>query len=445
MLLSRRPSGGANMSIIDHGSRRTAITGIGVVAPGEGRGATIAQQGREQFWSRLIAGRSATRRITFFDPSGFRSQISAECVFDPYAAGLDDREVRRMDRYVQMASAAAMEAMDDSALEREALNRNLMAVSMGTALGGIMRLEEEYVVASNRGKEWSVHPDYISPFLYQALTPSTLASELALRFGAHGPSVVIGTGCTAGLDAIGCGHSLIRAGEADVVIAGGAESPISPLVLGSFDPIKATSHRNDDPEHASRPFDLERDGFVLGEGAAVLILEELEQAQTRDAHIYGEITGYATRSNAYHMTGLKADGLDLAATIGEALRQGNHRPEDIDHIGAHGTGTRQNDRHETAAYKQALGDHAYSIPICSIKSTIGYALGAAGALQLAACALAMEHSRVPPTMHLTIADPECDLDYTPSQARQHHIDVALATASGFGGLQSAVTLARIAA
>jgi minimal PKS ketosynthase (KS/KS alpha) len=414
--------------------RCTAITGIGLVAPGG--------LSRAQFWAASVAGRSAIRRITFFDPSGFRSQIAAECDFDPYAVGLNDQEIRRMDRYVQLAVAAGLEAMRDSALDSATLNHDLLAVSMGTALGGIMYQEEDYVVTSNRGSDWLIDPSYASPFLYQALLPSTLASEIALKFGAHGPSTTIGTGCTAGIDAIGHGHYLIQEGEAEVVIAGAAESPVSPLVLASLDPIKATSHHNDDPAGASRPFDRERGGFVLGEGAAVLILEEIGHARAREAHIYGEITGYASRENAYHMTGLKTDGVELAATIGEAMRQGRHRPEDIDYIGAHGTGSRQSDRHETAAYKHALRDHAYRVPISSIKSTIGHALGAAGALQVAALALAIEHGVVPPTMNLTTPDPECDLDYTPNQGREHHIDVALAAASGFGGLQSAIVLVR---
>ena len=258
--------------------RRTAVTGIGVVAPG---GAT-----RDAFWERITAGRTATRGITFFDPSGFRSQIAAEVDFDPEAAGLTEHEVRRMDRYIQFAAAAGMEAMTDSGLDLEAADRDRMGVSLGSAVGGTMVLEDGYVAVSNRGQEWLVDPDYALPFLYQGLVPSSLASEIALKFGAQGPAVVISTGCTSGIDAIGYGHQMIQDGEADIVIAGASESPISPISMACFDPIKATSQRNDDPAHASRPFDRDRDGFVMGEGGAVLVLEEYESAlAARRAHL----------------------------------------------------------------------------------------------------------------------------------------------------------------
>ena len=414
--------------------RRTAVTGVGVVAPG---GST-----RDAFWECITSGRTATRHITFFDPSGFRSQIGAECDFDPHAAGLNDQEIRRMDRYIQFAVAAAMEAMRESALDLDQVDRDRLGVSLGSAVGGTMYLEEDYVAVSNRGREWLVDPDYASPFLYQALIPSSLASEVALKFGANGPSVVVSTGCTSGIDAIGYGHQMIQDDEADIVIAGASESGISPISMACFDPIKATSHRNDDPEHASRPFDRDRDGFVMGEGGAVLILEELERARNRGAHIYCEVAGFASRGNAYHMTGLKADGLDMAEAIADTMRQANIRPEDFDYINAHGSGTKQNDRHETAAYKKTLGEQAYKIPISSIKSMIGHSLGGIGALEMAACALAIENGVIPPTANWENPDPECDLDYTPRVARKKQIDVVLSTGSGFGGFQSAMIFAR---
>src|SRR5687768_12227091 len=241
--------------------RRTAVTGVGVVAPGG--------TDREAFWERITSGRTATRKITFFDPSGFRSQIAAEADFDPHAAGLDHQEVRRMDRYVQFAVAAAIEAVNDAGLDLEGVDRERMAVALGSAVGGTTLLEEDYVAASNHGEKWLVDHEYASPFLYNALVPSTLASEVALRFGAQGPSVVVPTGCTAGIDGIGYGHQLIQDGEADIVIAGASETGISPISMACFDPIKATSRRNDDAAHASRPFDRDRDGFVMGEGAAI--------------------------------------------------------------------------------------------------------------------------------------------------------------------------------
>jgi minimal PKS ketosynthase (KS/KS alpha) len=410
--------------------RRTAVTGVGVVAPG---GCT-----RDSFWEAITAGRTATRRITFFDASGFRSQIAAECDFDPLAAGLSEHEVRRMDRYIQFAVAAALEAMADSALESEGCDLDRTGVSLGSAVGGTMVLEDGYVAVSNRGREWLVDPDYAPPFLYQGLVPSSLASEVALKFGAHGPSVVVSTGCTSGIDAIGYGHQMIQDDEADVVIAGAAESGISPISMACFDPIKATSRRNDDPGHASRPFDRDRDGFVMGEGGAVLILEEMQGALARGAHIYCEVTGFASRGNAFHMTGLKPDASEMTEAIRDAMAQGGTKPQDIDYINAHGSGTKQNDRHETAAYKKSLGEHAYKVPISSIKSMVGHSLGGIGAIEMATCALAIDKGVVPPTANWENPDPECDLDYTPKVAVRKQIDVALSTGSGFGGFQSAM-------
>ena len=414
--------------------RRTAVTGVGVVAPGG--------VGREAFWEEITSGRTATRKITFFDASGFRSQIAAECDFDPKQAGLAEEEIERMDRYVQFAVASAIEAMADSGLELDSVDRERMGVTLGSAVGGTTLLEVDYVAVSDGGKEWLVDPTKASSFLYEALVPSSLASDVARKFGAQGPAVVVSTGCTSGIDGIGYGHQLIQDGEADIVISGASETGISPISMACFDPIKATSSRNDDPGHASRPFDRDRDGFVMGEGAGVLVLEELESARARGAHIYCEVAGFASRGNAYHMTGLKPDGLEMGEAIADAMRQAKLEPEDIDYINAHGSGTKQNDRHETAAYKLTLGDHAYHVPISSIKSMIGHSLGGIGALEMAACALAIDRGVVPPTANLDNPDPECDLDYTPKVAKTTHIDVALSTGSGFGGFQSAMIFAR---
>jgi minimal PKS ketosynthase (KS/KS alpha) len=413
--------------------RRTAVTGIGVVAPG---GPT-----RDSFWETITAGRTATRKLTFFDPSGFRSQIAAEVDFDPLDAGLTEQERRRQDRYIQFATAAGIEAVADSGVDLEQCDTNRMGVSLGSAVGGTMVLEDAYVAVSNRGQDWLVDPEYAPPFLYQGLVPSSLASEIAYKFGAHGPSVVISTGCTSGIDAIGYGHQMIQDGEADIVISGASESPVSPISMACFDPIKATSHRNDDPEHASRPFDRDRDGFVMGEGCAILILEEIESAFARGAHIYCEVAGYASRGNAYHMTGLRPEAFAMSEAILDAMRQADIEPEHIDYINAHGSGTKQNDRHETNAYKKTLGQRAYDIPISSIKSMIGHSLGGIGAIEMAACALAIEKGIVPPTANWENPDPECDLDYTPNTARRRSINVALSTGSGFGGFQSAMIFA----
>jgi len=412
--------------------RRTVVTGVGVVAPG---GVT-----RDEFWDRITSGKPATRKITHFDPAGFRSQIAAEADFDPLAAGLEQHEIERMDRYIQFAAAAGAQAMVDSGLDLEATDHERMAVALGSAVGGTIALEQGYVAVSNRGKEWLVDPAYAPPFSYAGLVPSSLASEIALKFGAHGPATVISTGCTSGIDGIGYGHQLIQDGEADIVIAGAAESPISPISMACFDPIKATSRRNDDAEHASRPFDVDRDGFVMGEGGAVLILEEYESAKQRGAHVYCEVTGFASRGNAYHMTGLRPEAYAMSEAIRDAMLQGGTQPEDIDYINAHGSGTKQNDRHETQAYKNTLGEQAYNIPISSIKSMIGHSLGAIGAIEMAACALAIDRGMVPPTANWEHPDPECDLDYTPQVARETTVWTALSTASGFGGFQSAMIM-----
>jgi minimal PKS ketosynthase (KS/KS alpha) len=419
-------------------SRRTVITGIGVVAPGGGN--------RKEFWQLLTDGRTATRRITLFDPADFRSQIAAECDFDPLAAGLTPQEIHRTDRFIQFALVAADEAVADAGLDVTTADTSIdperFGLSVGSAVGATMRLEDEYVRLSNGGQRWLVDPRYGSGFLYHALVPSSCATELACRFHAQGPASVISTGCTSGIDAVGNAHQLIQDGEADIVLTGAADAPVSPISVGCFDAIRATSARNDDPEHASRPFDATRDGFVIGEGAAVLVLEELEHARRRGAHVYAEVVGFANRCNAFHMTGLRPDGVEMAQAIDDALVQARLDPRAIGYVNAHGSGTKQNDRHETAAFKRSLGQHAYQVPISSIKSMVGHSLGAIGSIEVAACALAIEHAVVPPTANWAHRDPECDLDYVPNVAREQQVDVALSVGSGFGGFQSAIILAR---
>jgi act minimal PKS ketosynthase (KS/KS alpha) len=417
------------------GGRRVVVTGIGVIAPGG--------TGRKAFWDLLTSGRTATGPITLFDPTGFRSRIAAECRFDPAEHGLAPRQIRRMDRVTQLAVAAAREALADSGLEPLPPERT--AVSLGSAVGCTTSLEREYVVLSDGGRDWLVDPDYAVPHLYEHMVPSTIAAEVAWECGAEGPVALISTGCTAGLDAVGHGARLLREGAADVVIAGASEAPISPITVACFDAIKATSPQNDDPATASRPFDAERTGFVLGEGAAVLVLEERAAALRRRARVYAEITGFASRSNAYHMTGLKPDGRELAEAARVALGHARLRPEQVDYVNAHGSGTVQNDRHETAAIKDSLGAHARRVPVSSIKSMIGHSLGAIGSIEVAACALALHHQVVPPTANLHTPDPECDLDYVPLTARDRRLDAVLSLGSGFGGFQSAMVLARAAA
>lgn len=414
--------------------RRVVITGIGVVAPGT--------PGTKGFWQLITDGRTATRSISFFDTARFRSRIAAECDFDPTLAGLSPQQVRRMDRATQFAVTCTRESLADSGLADEDLPAARVGVSVGSAVGCTMGLEQEYLVVSDGGRHWLVDHSYAVPHLYEHLVPSSMAREVAWVVGAEGPATVVSAGCTSGLDAVGYACELIREGTADVMLAGATDAPISPITLASFDAIKATSPRNDDPAGASRPFDRTRNGFVLGEGAAMLVLEEAEQAHARSAHIYAEITGYATRCNAYHMTGLRADGREMAEAIRAALDESRTGAVDIDYINAHGSGTKQNDRHETAAFKRSLGQHAYFTPVSSIKSMIGHSLGAVGAIEIAACALAIEHGVVPPTANLHEADPECDLDYVPLIAREQRIGTALTVGSGFGGFQSAMVLSQ---
>jgi act minimal PKS ketosynthase (KS/KS alpha) len=415
-------------------TRRVVITGIGVLAPG---GA-----GTKEFWSLLTEGRTATRTITSFAPSPYRSRIGAEVDFFPESFGLRPAEIRRMDRGAQFAVVATREAIADSGLEMGSVDPHRVGVAIGSAVGATVGLENEYRVASDDGRLHLVDPTHVAKHLYSYLVPSSLATEVAWSAGAEGPSTVVSTGCTSGLDSVGYAVEVIREGSADIMITGASEAPISPITVACFDAIKATSTYNDDPAHASRPYDATRNGFVLGEGAAGFVLEELESARRRGAHIYAEIVGYATRCNAYHMTGLRADGLEMAEAIRSALDEARLAPSDIDYVNAHGSGTKQNDRHETAAFKTSLGGHAYDIPISSIKSMVGHSLGAIGSIEIAASALAIDNNVVPPTANLHHPDPELDLDYVPLTAREWPTDTVLTVGSGFGGFQSAMVLAR---
>jgi minimal PKS ketosynthase (KS/KS alpha) len=413
-------------------TRRVAVTGIGVVAPGG--------IGVPAFWDLLSNGRTATRGITLFDPEGLRSRIAAECDFDPLTHGLEPGIAERADRYIQFALVAAQEAVTDSGVDFTAEDPWRVAVSLGSAVGGTTRLEHDYVLVSEHGQRWDVDHRNAEPQLHRAFSPSTLAADVAERFGAQGPVQTVSTGCTSGLDAVGYAFHTVEEGRADICIAGASDSPISPITMACFDAIKATSPNNDDPEHASRPFDAHRNGFVMGEGAAVLVLEELEHARARGAHIYCEIGGYATFGNAYHMTGLTSEGLEMARAIDDTLDHARVDPTEIDYVNAHGSGTRQNDRHETAAVKKSLGSHAYDTPMSSIKSMVGHSLGAIGAIEVVACVLALARQVVPPTANYETPDPECDLDYVPRTARPRRLDNVLSVGSGFGGFQSAVLL-----
>ncbi|GAA1427808.1 beta-ketoacyl-[acyl-carrier-protein] synthase family protein [Streptomyces thermospinosisporus] len=413
--------------------KRVVITGMGVVAPGG--------VGTKAFWELLTAGRTATRGITLFDAAPFRSRIAAEADFDPAEHGFSAEDARRLDRAAQFALVSAREAIADSGVDGE-FDPLRTGVSLGSAVGCTMSLDAEYAVVSDSGRHWTVDHTRAVPHLFDYFVPSSLAAEVARAAGAQGPVSLVSNGCTSGLDAIGHAVELIREGTADVMLAGATDAPISPITVACFDAIRATSPRNDEPETASRPFDRSRNGFVLGEGAAVMVLEDFERARRRGARMYAEISGFASRSNAYHMTGLRADGREMAEAIRAALDEAHLDGTAVDYINAHGSGTKQNDRHETAAFKRSLGSHAHEVPISSIKSMIGHSLGAIGSLELAASALAITHDTIPPTANLHEPDPECDLDYTPLTARERRTDTVLSVGSGFGGFQSAVVLTR---
>lgn len=416
-------------------SRRAVITGVGAVAPGG--------IGKKAFWKLLAEGRSATRLITHFDASAYQSRMAGECDFDPVREGLDPQEIRRLDRAAQFGVVATREAMLDSNLEFDQLDPGRLGVSLGTAVGCTTSLEREFIVGSDSGKNWEVDQTYTIPHLYDYFTPSSMAVEIAWVAGAEGPATVVSTGCTSGLDAVGYAAELIVEGSADVMVAGGTEAPLSPITVVCFDVIRASSTRNDDPEHACRPFDATRDGLVLGEGSAILVLEELEHARRRGAHIYAEVAGFASRCNAFHMTGLHPEGKEMSDAINAALVQAKVNPTDIDYINAHGSGTKQNDVHETEAFKRSLGEHAYRTPVSGFKSMIGHSLGAIGTLEIVGSLLAVEEGLIPPTANLHEPDPDCDLDYVPLVAREKKVDTVLTVGSGFGGFQSAMVLRKV--
>jgi act minimal PKS ketosynthase (KS/KS alpha) len=405
---------------------------MGVRAPGA--------LGKEPFWDLLSAGRTATRRISFFDPAPYRSQVAAEVDFDAAAEGLTPREIRRMDRATQFAVVCTREAVADSGIGLETLSPYRVGVALGSAVAAATSLEQEYLVLSDSGKNWVMSPDHLSPHMFDYLIPSVMPAEIAWTVGAEGPVAMVSDGCTSGLDSVGHAVALIREGSADVMIAGATDTPITPIVVACFDAIRATTTYNDDPAHASRPFDGTRDGFVLAEGAAMFVLEELTAARCRGARIYAEVGGFANRCNAYHMTGLKPDGREMAEAIRSALDQARLHPSEVRYVNAHGSGTKQNDRHETAAFKRSLGEHAYRVPVSSIKSMVGHSLGAIGSVEIAASLLAIERQTVPPTANLNVSDPDCDLDYVPKSAREQRADAVLTVGSGFGGFQSAMVL-----
>ncbi|WP_410634894.1 beta-ketoacyl-[acyl-carrier-protein] synthase family protein [Amycolatopsis sp. cmx-4-83] len=410
--------------------RRVFLTGIGVVAPGA--------VGADRFWSLLSEGRTATRTMSLCDPTPFRSRVAAEVDFDPLAHGLTDRQASTLDRAAQFALAAAREAVEDAGWAGSCPPHRAGAI-VGSAVGATTRLEQVYRTLSRDGELWDVLP-HGPASLYSYFVPSSFAAEIARDHGLTGQSGVVSTGCTSGIDAVGHAWELIQDGVLDCAVTGATDAPIAPITVACFDAIKATSTYNDTPSTASRPFDCSRAGFVLGEGSAMFVLESEESVAARGATVYAEIKGYASRGNAYHMTGLTPDGRELALAVTSALAQSGIEATGLDYVNAHGSGTKQNDRHETAALKAGLGDAAYKVPISSIKSMVGHSLGAIGSIEIAACALAIRHDRIPPTANLTAQDPDLDLDYVPVRSRRQPTNAVLTTGSGFGGFQSAMVL-----
>ncbi|WP_106396533.1 beta-ketoacyl-[acyl-carrier-protein] synthase family protein [Actinocorallia populi] len=413
-------------------SRRAVITGIGVLSPGA--------IGIKDYWTLLSEGRTATRSITHFDATPFRSRIAAEVDFDPIEEGLSRQDVRRLDRAAQFAVVAGREAVEGSGIDFDRVDPTRVGVALGCAIGCTTSLEEEFSIGSDGGKLWEIDQSYTTPHLYDYVNPSSLACELAWTVGAEGPTTVVSTGCTSGIDSVGYAARLIEEGSADIVVSGATEAPLSPITVVCFDVLRASSARNDEPDTACRPFDRTRDGLVLGEGSAILIVEELQHARARGARIYGEISGYATRCNAYHMTGLQPEGKEMSEAIDVAMDKARVIAPDIHYINAHGSGTKQNDLHETGAFKRSLGEHAYSTPVSGFKSMIGHSLGAIGSLEIAGSLLAMNEGIVPPTANLHEPDPLCDLDYVPLVAREKQMSSVLTVGSGFGGFQSAMIL-----
>jgi len=406
----------------EQGCDHVVISGVGVTAAG--------LPGREPFWDLLCEGRSATRRITRFDPSPYRSQVAGEVDIDDLP---DD-----VDRGIGLLLAAGREALDDAGDLRVTPER--IGVSIGTAVGPTLELIRHFRELTGDGVSWDVPHTAATPRAYPGTIPSSFAAAVAELVGAGGPVATFSSGCTSGIDAVAHGVEMIRRGLADVVFAGGADAPIAPISVASFDAIKATSADNGDPSGACKPFDARRDGFVLAEGAAVVVLERAGLVRARGAHAYAWIGGFGSTSNSYHMTGLTPAGVELARAVDRALADFEPGPRSIGYINAHGSGTVQNDRHETQAFKLALGDQATKAMISSIKSMVGHSLGAVGAIEIAACALALDRGFVPPTANLHENDPACDLDYVPLVGRPAELRAALSTASGFGGFQSAMVL-----
>jgi 3-oxoacyl-[acyl-carrier-protein] synthase II len=400
-------------------TRRVVVTGLGALTP---IGNTA-----DEFWSALLQGRSGVGPITRFDATDYPTRIAGEIKnFDPLTF-VDKKEARRMDPFLQYAIASAVMAVQDAALDTEKVDGTRFGVLIGSGIGGISTLLETHKTLLDKG------PDRVSPFFIPMMIINMASGLVSMRFGAKGPNSSVVTACATGNHAIGDSFKIIQRGDADVMIAGGSEAIVIPLCIAGFCSMKAMSTRNDEPTKAMRPFDANRDGFVCGEGAGLVILESLDHARARDARIYAEIVGYGLTSDAHHLTAPDPEGDGAARAMAGALRDGGLDASAVGYINAHGTSTPYNDKFETLAIKRVFGDHARRLAVSSTKSMTGHMLGAAGGVEAIATALALHHGVLPPTINYESPDPECDLDYVPNQARKQDVEVALSNAFGFGG------------
>ena len=398
--------------------RRIVITGMGVVSP-VGNDLTTA-------WEALVHGKSGIERIARFDPAPYESQVAGEVRgLDP-TMYMERKDVRRTDRFTHLAVAAATQALADAKMDKAA-DPERVGTAISSGLGGIATMVDQVMVMEQRG------PSRLSPFFVPMLMANAASAQVSMQFGLKGPSLTHVSACASSSHAIGEGGDIIRSGQADVMVVGGSEAAVLALGIAAFSSMHATSRRNDVPEAASRPFDKDRDGFVLSEGAAVVVLEELGHARARGARVYGELVGYGATADAYHITAPSPEGEGNARAMRMALAEAGLRPDEIDYINAHGTSTQPNDREETAAIKQVFGDHAARLMVSSTKSMTGHLLGAAGALEAIVCLLAIRDGCIPPTINYTTPDPGLDLDYVPNTARARAITTALSNSMGFGG------------
>ncbi|MCG6137751.1 MAG: beta-ketoacyl-ACP synthase II [Nostoc sp. LLA-1] len=403
----------------DYKRKRVVVTGVGAITP--------IGNTPDEYWEGLLSGRNGIDHITFFDASRHDCRIAGEVKnFDPHDY-MDRKEAKRMDRFSQFGVSSAKQALADAKLVINELNAEQVGVMIGSGVGGLKVMEDQQTIYLNRG------PDRCSPFMIPMMIANMAAGLTAIHTGAKGPNSCAVTACAAGSNAIGDAFRLIQNGYAQAMICGGCEAAITPLGLAGFAAARALSTRNDDPAHACRPFDRDRDGFVMGEGGGVLILEELEHALSRGARIYGEMVGYGMTCDAYHMTSPVPGGTGAARAIQLALKDGGLTPEMVSYINAHGTSTPANDSTETAAMKTALGDHIYKIAVSSTKSMTGHLLGGSGGIEAVATVLAIASDKIPPTINLENPDPECDLDYVANSSREQKVEVALSNSFGFGG------------